>query len=65
MLFFSLVLHSTEVPADRAEEGGPEGCGLSAIAHHQDGPSSQGLPALYLLPVQRCIPTQAGFLNKL
>lgn len=56
---------SAEVPADRAEEEGPESCGRSAPAAHQENTSDERLPALHLLPVQRCFPTQAGFLNVL
>lgn len=54
---------SVEVPADRAEEGGPESCGCSAPAPHQENTSDERVPALHLLPVQWCLPTQAGFLN--
>lgn len=61
-----IFLHpSAEVPADRAEEEGPESCGCSAPAAHQEDTSDERLPALYLLSVQRCFPTQAGFLNVL
>lgn len=52
-----------EVPADRAEEEGPESCGRSAPAPHQENTSDERLPALHLLPVQRGFPTQAGFLS--
>lgn len=42
---------SAEVPADRAEEEGPESCGRSAPAAHQENTSDERLPALHLLPV--------------
>lgn len=62
-LLFFVPLTSVEVPADRAEEGGPEKCWCTAPAPHQESPSDERVPALYLLPVQWCLCTQAGFLN--
>lgn len=65
-LTFCIFIHrSVEVPADRAEEEGPESCGCSAPAPHQENTSDERLPALHLLLVQRRFPTQAGFLNVL
>lgn len=59
---FSLPCYA-EVPVDRAKEGRPESRGCSAAATHQESSSDEGVPALHLLPVQWCLPTQTGFLN--
>lgn len=63
-LMFSVLL-CVEVPADRAEERGPESSWRSAPAPREENPSVEGVSAFYLQPVQRGIPTQAGFLNVL